>query len=69
VTKKEVSKDLSSPQDPKDRLPHAYIDFNHDKIIKTKMIKTIDIKRYLITFDFFVLDFNKLINVILFGSL
>jgi hypothetical protein len=33
------------------------------------MIKTIDIKRYLITFDFFVLDLNKLINVILPGSL
>jgi hypothetical protein len=47
----------------------TYIDLNHDKIIKTKMIKIIVIKRYLIIFDFFVLDFNKLINTILPGSL
>jgi hypothetical protein len=45
-----------------------YIDLSHDKMIKTKMNKNIATKRYLATFDFFVLDFAKFRNVTLFGS-
>jgi len=52
----------------KDCYAMIYIASNHDKIIKTKIIKNIDTKRYLAIFNLLIFD-DHLTNLIFFGSL